>query len=66
MARAPTWPELEEGSNATDLKIFGARSARAISLTFVHNVFTESGITLDSVWVQLVGMLDLYIVLFTN
>ena len=54
------------GSNATYLKISGARSARAIALTFVHIVFAESGITLDSVWVQLVGMLDLYIVLLTN
>ena len=66
VTRAPTYPTQQEGSKVTDLKMLGARSASASALTFVQKVFMGSGITLDSVWVQLVGMCDLYIVLITN
>ena len=46
---APTWPVQQEGSKTVDLKIVGANSANAKALNLGQTVFTESGITLDSV-----------------
>ena len=55
---APTWPLQQEGSKTVDLKIVGASSANAKVLNFGQSVFTDCGITLVSVWLQLVGISD--------
>lgn len=57
----PTCPEQHLGSKVTLLNMEGASSWKANDRTYGQSFEAESGIIADSVWVQLVGIVDLFI-----